>query len=491
MQATETLAEGLTREYKVIVPAGDIEADITTRLQEIGRTIRLPGFRPGKVPISLLKQRYGQSVLGEVLEQTVNTSSQKTIEENGLRPAMAPKIDIENFDQGNDLEYNMKVELIPDFQPVDFSTLKLERFAVEVDPKEIDDTIERIATQQSKTEPVAEARAAKTGDIAVIDFVGKVDGEAFPGGTANDYQLELGSSSFIPGFEDQIIGAEAGDHTQVTVTFPEEYGAEQLAGKEAVFEVDLKELRARAPVEIDEEFAKNMGLESLAQLRRQIGDSIAAEYATTARGRLKRHLFDELNKAHDFELPKGLVDNEFDTIWAQVNEQLEGPGGEEARGGKSDEELEAEYRTMAERRVRLGLLLAEVGQQNNISVSQEDLSRAMRAEAAHHPGEERKVFEFYQNNPDALARLQAPILEDKVVDYILELAEVDTRTVTAEEWLAVMAEEAETEPAASGKGKGKTKAKPKKAASGTKRGGKTATKSKAAPKKKATRKSET
>lgn len=448
MQVTETVSEGLKREFKIVVPADEIQAQVTSKLQELGQQVRLPGFRPGKAPMSILKQRFGRSVMGEVLDGAVNTSAQKAIEDRGLRPAMTPQVTGMSFDDGKDLEFNVALEVMPEIAPIDFKQIKLERLVAEAAPEAVDGAVERLGEQMRTTRKVEEDRPAQQGDVVVIDFVGKLDGEAFAGGSAEGYELELGGGSFIPGFEDQLVGARAGGSREVRVTFPEDYGAEHLAGKEAVFEVTVKEIREREPVQIDEEFAKKFGFESLEDLRSTVKNRIEGEYSAVARNRVKRVLFDELEKLARFDVPQGLVDQEFEGIWQEVKAQLEGPQGEQIREGKSDEELQAEYRAVAERRVRLGLLLAEVGRANNISVSQEDLARAVRAEAVRFPGQERQVFEFFQKNPGALARLQAPILEDKVVDFILELADVSTRNVTPEELL----KEAEEGEGAEGEG---------------------------------------
>ena len=443
MQVTETASEGLKREFRIVVPADEIAAKVTSKLQDIGKQIRLPGFRPGKAPMTVLKQRYGRSVIGEVLETAVNQSSQQVMEDRGLKPATTPNVEIEKFDEGTDLEFKVALEVLPEIAPMDFAQLKLERVAAEAAPEAVEAALQRIGEQSQKTRKVEENRPLQQGDIAVIDFVGKLDGEAFAGGSAEGYELKLGGGSFIPGFEDQLTGATAGESREVRVTFPEDYGAEHLAGKEAVFDVTVKEIREPEPVEITDELATNLGFGSLEELRTSIKGRIESEYHNVSRGRLKRALFDMLEEKHQFPVPQGLLDQEFQAIWDEVKKQLEGPQGESVREGKSDEELQADYRKVAERRVRLGLLLAEVGRTNNISVNQDDLSRAVRAEAGRFPGQERQVLEFFQKNPGALARLQAPILEDKVVDYILELADVSTRTVPPEELLKE-AEEGET-----------------------------------------------
>ncbi|MFN4087617.1 MAG: trigger factor [Alphaproteobacteria bacterium] len=433
MQVTETNAEGLKREFAITVPAADIQAQVTAKLEEIARTIRLPGFRPGKAPIGVLRQRFAKSITGEVLETQVNESSQKAMDDRGLRPAVPPKVEELKFEEGADLEFRLAVEIMPEIAPMDFATLELERPTAEVAVTSIDEAVERLASNIRKTRPLAEPRPAQSGDVAVIDFVGRLDGEAFAGGSAEGYELELGAGNFVPGFEEQLIGASAGDKREVTIQMPEDYGAEHLAGKEVVFDVEVKELKEREPVEVNEETAASFGFETLEALREAVKGRIESEYAALSRARVKRVLFDKLDEAHRFEVPASLAEQEFQAIWGELKQQLEGPNGETVREGKSDEELESEYRRVADRRVRLGLLLAEVGRLNNISVSQDDLGRALRAEAARYPGQEDKVLEFYRNTPGAMARLQAPILEEKVVDFILELARVTQKTVTPEE----------------------------------------------------------
>ncbi|EWY42107.1 trigger factor [Skermanella stibiiresistens SB22] len=432
MQITETSADGLKREYKVVIPAQEIETKVNSRLQELGRTLRIPGFRPGKVPMPIVKQRYAQSVMGEVLETAVTDSSQKAIDERGLRPALQPKIQVTSFEEGGNLEYDMAVELLPDFEPVDFATIELERTVAEVDDKQVDETLERLSKSGRESQPVTEDRPARNGDVLVIDFAGTVDGEAKPGMDAKDHQLELGTNSFVGTFEEQLVGAKPGDHRTVTVTFPDNYGSAELQGKEAVFEVDVKEIREPAPVTIDDEFAKKFGAEDLAGLKQMIKDRIGQDYAGISRSKVKRTLLDKLAETHDFPVPAGMVDIEFETIWNRLQEELK-RGGDAEEAGKSEDDLRTEYRGIAERRVRLGLLLSEVGRRNNIQVTQDELNRALITEAQRYPGQEREVFEFFRNTPRAIDNLRAPLFEDKVIDFILELAKVDEKTVSVEE----------------------------------------------------------
>jgi len=422
MQITASSTDGLKHEFTVVVGADDIAKRIETRLQEIGRQVRLPGFRPGKVPLTVLRQRYGQSVLGEVLERAVSDSSGEAMRGANLRPALQPKIEITAFNEGKDLEYKMAVEVLPEVKPMNFAELKLERLQPQVPDADIDQALERIAKQQRKQEPVA--RPAETGDALSIDFVGTIDGVAFAGGSAKGYRLELGSGSFIPGFEDQLIGAAAGEHRDVTVTFPADYGAADLAGKTAAFAVDVAEVRAILPQPIDESLAEAVGMENLQALRDAVRAQIERDYGSVAHQKLKRQLLDRLAERHHFPVPQGMVEIEFDLIWKQFEEErkrAKEAGTADPEEGKGDEEIKAEYRAIAERRVRLGLLLSEVGRSNNITVAQEEVNRALGEEARRFPGREREVVEYYRNHPAALDNLRAPIFEDKVVNYILEI----------------------------------------------------------------------
>jgi trigger factor len=435
MQITETNAEGLKHEFTVVIASNDIEQKMQDRLIEIGKTVRLPGFRPGKVPMPLLRKRYGASLLGEVLESTVSDSSAKAIADKGLRPAMQPKVEIVSFKEGTDLEYKLAVEVMPEIKPVDFAEIELERLRPEVPEEEVDKALVRIAEPHRKGEKVE--RPAEKGDVVVMDFVGSVDGTEFPGGSATDHRLELGSGRFIPGFEDQLVGVKADDERTVEVTFPADYGSEDLAGKAAKFAIKVKAVEAMQPATIDDEFAKELGFDDLAGLRKGVRDQLERDYGGLARQRIKRKLLDELAARHDFPVPPGMADLEFDTIWKQfeqAREQNKDAVAEDA--GKSDDELKAEYRTIAERRVRLGLLLAQIGESNSLTVSPEEVNRALFEEARKHQGYEKQVIEFYRGNPQAMANLRAPIFEDKVVDFILEIAKVTDKPVSIAELLA-------------------------------------------------------
>lgn len=434
MQVVETKNEGLCREFKITLLAAEIEEKVDARLEELRKTANIAGFRPGKVPVSIMKQRYGGSVMGEVLEQAVTDSSQQAIAENTLRPVLQPKIEIQSFDPGKDLEYTMSVEVMPVIEAMDFAKIEVERRIVEVPEKSIDETIERLASQYRSSEPIKGSRKSKKGDVLVIDYVGAVDGEAFEGGAGTDHHLELGASQFIEGFEDQLIGKKAGEKANVSVTFPDEYGNEKLAGKAAIFDVDIKEIREMADTVIDDEFAKTLGQETLEDLRKAIGEQIGQDYTRLSRERLKRDLLDQLEKHHDFELPPGMVEAEFDSIWTQFEEARKNDElDEDEAEDKSDDELKEEYRKIGARRVQLGLLLTEVGTTNNIEVTAEEINRALMEEARKYPGQEQAFIKLHQDNPEAMASIRAPIFEEKVVDFILEMATVTERKVSLEE----------------------------------------------------------
>lgn len=435
MQVTETSSEGLRREYSVVVPKDDIDGRMNARLVEVGASVSVPGFRPGKVPMPVLKQRYGQAVRGEILEQTIQDTIQQALEEKDIRPAMEPKIDLVTFEEGVDLEYKLTVEVIPEIDPIDFGSIELERLTADIPDDDVDQSIQRLAEQQ-KTFAAEDGRAAENGDQVVMNFVGRIDGEAFDGGSADGMELELGSGRFIPGFEDQLVGAKAGDKKEVNVTFPDDYQAENLKSKAAVFDVEVTEVRSPAAVEINEEFATSMGAENLDALKTMVRDQIGGEYTQVSRGRLKRDLLDQLSDKADFEVPPTMLQEEFDNIWKQLEEAKENDRLDEDDKGKSDDELRERYEEIAARRIRLGLLLSEIGRANNLTVSQDDLNRAMAEQAQRFPGQEAMVMQYYQENPQAMQELQAPIFEEKIIDYILELAKVTDRKVTTEELLA-------------------------------------------------------
>ena len=441
MQVTELSAEGLKHQFKIVVPASDLSAKIDERLAEMAKTAALPGFRPGKVPVSLLKKQYGQALFGEAVEAAVNTSTAKAIEDRGLKPALQPRVDLKQLEEGKDVEFEVVVEVLPEIGKLDFSGIELERLKAEVPEKDIDEALDRIAKANREQKPVDPPRPAQKGDAIKLDFVGSVDDVEFPGGTASDYTLELGSGSFIPGFEDQLVGAEVGKTVDVKVTFPAEYGAPELAGKDAVFKCTIKEIHEFVDKPADDELAKKNNFENLEAMRKAVADRIGQDYAQVSRTMIKRQLLDKLADAHKFEVPEGLVQSEFDAIWQRIEEAKK--GGQEVEG--DEETMRKEYREIAERRVRLGLMLADVGRSNSIDVTPEELNQAVMREAMRYPGQERQVLEFYGKNAELKERLRAPIFEEKTVDFILELAKVTEKSVTPEELLKAAREAEEAD----------------------------------------------
>jgi len=449
MQITETNTEGLKREFNVVVEAAEIEKQVSAKLEELRQAVRLPGFRPGKVPLTLLRQRYGRSVIGEVLERTVSDSSAEAMRERNLRPALQPKVEIVQFNEGANLEYKMAVEILPEIQPMNFAELSLERLKPEIPDEDVAASLERVAKGQRKQEKVE--RAAEKGDVVVIDFAGSSDGNPIPGAAANDYALELGSGGFIPGFEDQLVGASAGEERGFDITFPADYGSADLAGKPVQFAVTVKAVRALQPQPIDESLAAAMGFDTLDELRKTVREQIERDYGRLARQKLKRDLLDKLAEQHHFPVPEGMVEIEFDGIWKQVEAERQrvkeaaasaasdpSAATPEPETPEDDEKMKADYRSIAERRVRLGLLLAEVGRMNNITVSQEEVNRALLEQARRFPGQERQVVEYYRANPSLLDGLKAPLYEDKVVDHIVELAQVSDRIVAPKDLAAAV-----------------------------------------------------
>ncbi len=437
MQITETVSQDLRRQYTVTFPASELDSRVIKRLEEMKGRVNLKGFRPGKAPVSFLKKQFGKSVMGEVVQAAVNEGSEKAINDNQLKPALTPRIepvgDVQQVVDGKaDLTFTVTVDLMPDFAVTDISQLKVERLVSDVTDAEVDAALDRLAQQSRTFTPRPAEEAAQKDDTVVIDFSGSVDGVEFEGGKGNDFNLTLGSGQFIPGFEDQLIGAKAGESRDVKVTFPAEYHAPDLAGKDAVFAVSVKEAKAPDESKIDDELAKKLGIENLSALKERVRDQIKAEHAQASRLHLKRRILDALDEAHAFPLPPAMVESEFANIWAQVEAELKREGKTAAEEGGSEEELRAEYRRIAERRVRLGLVLGRLGEQNGITVSGEEVQRAIMQRARQFPGQEQQVFQLYSQNQQAQAEIRAPLFEDKVVDFIAELAQITDKQVDKE-----------------------------------------------------------
>ncbi len=441
MQVTETLSEGLKREFKVVVPAAELDAKVNSRLDEMKDRVRINGFRQGKVPVAHLKRMYGRSAMAEVIEATVRDTNNQIVSERGFKLASEPKVTlpteqdaVEKLIAGeSDLDYTMALEIVPDIKLADFKTFKLTKLTSEVADSEVDEGIARIADQNKPYTPKAAGEKAAKDDRVTISYAGTIDGVAFEGGTGDDAPVLIGSNTFIPGFEDQIIGMSAGETRTLKVKFPEHYQAEALAGKDAEFVVTAKSIEAPGTVATDDEFAKSLGLDSIAKLRDAVKERIAQDHSAMSRQKVKRALLDELDKSHKFEPPPSLVEEEFDRVWKSVLQELETEKKTFADENTTEEKAKAEYRAIAERRVRLGLVLAEIGEKNAITVTEEELNRALMERVRQFPGQEQKVFDYFRQNQQAIASMRAPIFEEKVVDFLLELADVTENKVSREE----------------------------------------------------------
>lgn len=442
MQVTETLSDGLKRNYTVVLPVADLESRRTERLTTLGKTLRLPGFRPGKVPMPIVKQRYGTAVSAEVLEQSVSEATQKVLSERGLRPAQQPKVDLVTENptaMASDLEFKVELELLPDITLPDFSTIELTRLKAEVSPDTVDKALAQIAKFNRTLEPIAvealESRGtgATQGEIVTVDFEGKIDGVPFEGGTGTDTQVEIGGDGFIPGFAEQLQGARPGESRTINVTFPENYGKGDLAGKAATFDITVKQISTQIVPEANDDLAKKIGAPDLNAVREIVTTRQQQEYDRMSRMRLKKALLDALSKMADFPVPPSIADREFDGIWRQFEAAREAGTQDEEDKAKDEDTLKSEYRAIAERRVRLGLLLAEIGRINSITVSEQEVDRALYQRAMEYRGQEMQMLELMRKYPQFTDNVRGPLLEDKVVDFVLELANVTDTVVSPEE----------------------------------------------------------
>ncbi len=440
MQVTELASQGLKKSFKIVVDAATIEKQTESELKAAGANIKIPGFRPGNIPMKVLQQRYGKSVKADVLNKAINQAATDVLRERNLRPAVTPNVDSEDYKEGGDFSFTLSVEVFPEVPEIKFEGITIERPVFEIEEKEVDDAASRIASSNPKLN--AKSGKAAKGDVVKIDFKGMIDGKAFAGGTSSDFNLELGSGQFIDGFEDQLIGTKAGDDKIVSVTFPKEYPGAEVAGKEASFAVTVKEVLSKETPAIDDEFAKGLGFADLAALKEAIRGQMAKEYDNVVRGKMKKQLFDELEKECMFDLPQGMLDLEFNTIWQQVQQQ-----------GAIEDEAAAreEYMGIAKRRVKLGILLAEVGTRAKLQISREEVTRAVMQQASQFPGQEQQVLEFYKKNPQRVDDLRGPILEEKAVDHILGSVKFKDKKVTLEELAASDEEDAPAKPKAKAK----------------------------------------
>ncbi|TPQ48157.1 trigger factor [Prosthecomicrobium hirschii] len=438
MQVTETLSEGLKRELKLVVPAHDLSSRLDQRLVEMKDRVRINGFRPGKVPVAHLRRLVGRQEMAQIIDNVIGETIRKVVEDRNERPALNPEVKLSEeveaeklVDGEADLIFIATYELLPAFEIQDFSTIAVERPVAEVAETEVDEQLARIA--EGNRPFVEKEGAAATGDRVTIDFVGKIDGEAFEGGSGEGVDLTLGSGQFIPGFEDQLVGASAGDARTVEVAFPAEYPAKHLAGKAATFDVTVKSVSAPGELVVDDEWATKLGLESLDKLKEILREQIRSQYDQASRAKVKRALLDQLDGVYQFDLPEKLVEGEFEQIWKQVVDEMTQAGKSFADENTTEEAAKADYRRIAERRVRLGLVLSEVGEKNEVQVTDDEVSRALVERARQFPGQEREVFEYYRKTPAALATLRAPLFEEKVVDFILGKAQVTDKTVAKDE----------------------------------------------------------
>jgi trigger factor len=441
MQVTETLAEGLKHEFKISVPASDLDAKAGAKLVDLKDKVKLNGFRPGKVPVSHLKKVYGRSVMAETIDQTIRDTNTQIFTDRGFRLATEPKItmpteqaEVEELLAGKtDLTYTVAIEVVPTIQLADFKTFSVEKPVVEVTDAEVDEAIKRIADQNRPYAAKAEGAKAETGDRVTISFKGSINGELFDGGTGEGIQVVIGAGQFIPGFEEQLVGMGTGETRTLKVSFPKNYASEKLAGQPAEFETTATLIEAPGETEINDEFAKTLGLESLDKLKEAARERLVAEFAGATRQRVKRALLDRLDDSHKFEAPPSLIAEEFNLMWNSIKAEMESSGKTFADEDTTEEAAKEEYQKIADRRVRLGLVLSEIGEKNKITVTDDEVSRAVIERARSMPGREKEVWDYYRNNANALAQLRAPIYEDKVVDFILELANVTEKKVSRED----------------------------------------------------------
>ena len=441
MQVTETLAEGLKHEFKISVPASDLDAKADAKLVDLKDKVKLNGFRPGKVPVSHLKKVYGRSVMAETIDQTIRDTNTQIFTDRGFRLATEPKItmpteqkEVEELLAGkSDLTYTVAIEVVPTIQLADFKSFTVEKPVVDVSDADVDDAIKRIADQNKPYAAKADGAKAETGDRVTISFKGSINGELFDGGTGEGIPVVIGTGQFIPGFEEQLVGMAVGETRTLKVSFPKNYASEKLAGQPAEFETTATLIEAPGETKIDDEFAKTLGLESLDKLKEAARERLVAEFAGATRQRVKRALLDRLDDSHKFEAPPSLIEEEFNLMWNSIKAEMESSGKTFADENTTEDAAKEEYQKIADRRVRLGLVLSEIGEKNKITVTDDEVGRAVIERARSMPGREKEVWDYYRNNANALAQLRAPIYEDKVVDFILELATVTEKKVSRED----------------------------------------------------------
>jgi trigger factor len=440
MQITETQSDGLKHAFTIVLPAADLQQKRQAKLDELGRTMRMPGFRPGKVPMTVLRKRYGNAVAAEVADESMNEATRQLLSERGLRPATQPKVDFvsDMMAEANDLEFKLELEVLPDITIPDLSQINLTRLKTEPNDEAVGAGLANIARSRRKEVEITEERGAEAGDAVVVDFLGRIAGVPFEGGAAQDVPVEIGGPGFIPGFAEQLEGLKSGETRTINVTFPADYGAVELAGKDAEFEVTAKGLKRFETPELDDAIAAELGFEDLEDLKKFVRDRLQRELDAGARQNLKRQLLDALAETSDFPVPPSLTEGEFKQIWDRLEEERKAGRLDEEDKAKDEETLRTEYQAIADRRVRLGLLLAEIGQRNGITVSNEEMNRAVFQHAMQYGARQKEALDLFRKNPQAAEFLRGPIFEEKVVDYILELAQVSDKQVTPEELAAAV-----------------------------------------------------
>ena len=438
MKITKKNSKGLKREFNIVISAKEIEDKINEKLSEIALTARIPGFRPGKIPTSILKARIGKEVRGEILQTSIDEASKKAIQDENLKPVMKPSINLEKYDEGSDLKALLSLEIMPIIKHIDLSKIKLEKFIAKVSDKDVNEALDRIAKQNQQTQPLKKGRKSKLGDTLVIDFEGKMNNVVFDGGTGKGHHLALGSNSFIPGFEEGLVGLNANDEKKLKLSFPKDYGMEKLAGKKVTFDVKIHEIREPVPVKYDENFAKNLGMPSMKDLKKAISDQISNEHSNVTRSKLKMQLLDILDKKYKFDLPEGMVEQEYISVCNSLNKNKTDPKNDNKENNtKPDEKMskdeKVDAKNIAQRRVKLGLLMGDIGRNNNIDVSEEEIKQAVMMEAQKYPGQEKQVLEYYEKNKEASQNLAGPLFEEKVFDFICEMSEIKEKKVSVED----------------------------------------------------------
>ena len=441
MKITKKASKGLKREFNIIIPSKEIEDKINAKLSEIALTARIPGFRPGKIPASILKARIGKEIRGEVLQSSIDEASKKAIQDENLTPVTKPSIDIEKYDEGNDLKASLSLEVMPTIKHIDLTKVKLDKPIAKVEDKDIKEALERIGKQNQQTQPLKKARKSKMGDTVVIDFEGKMDNVPFEGGAGKGHHLSLGSNSFIPGFEEGLVGLSVKSEKKLNLSFPDDYGMEKLSGKKVTFDVKINEIREPINVKFDDKFAKGLGMQGIKELKKAISDQISNEHNNVTRSKMKKSLLDILDKKYSFELPEGMVDQEYNSVCQTLNKDkktvdkndVKDQGLENKVDEKMTKDEKLDAKNIAERRVKLGLLMGEIGRNNNLDISEEEINQAVMKEAQKYPGQEKQVLEYFKKNKEASQNLAGPLFEEKVFDFICEMADVKEKKVSVEE----------------------------------------------------------